>query len=207
MNDRMDKQLFRCKCACIYSCTPSSRMVLQQSEVQTLVHHYHILSPLPSAIHFFFCDSRNVYCFTADRTSFLEVVSCHHSLPVFFSFQLCQHRHRSSHRSHPLHSHSISHSHSMVNLLFVFCCRFGSHKSEIEGGSVSKKVLFQGFETRGTPLSAARLTLEAMKPQQTSNENILRWYFELVPSVRIRCQLVDLTDKILADEEEKSKVM
>ncbi|ULT90733.1 hypothetical protein L3Y34_008803 [Caenorhabditis briggsae] len=36
----------------------------------------------------------------------------------------------------------------------------------------------KGFETRGTPLSSARLTLEAMKPHQTSNENILRWYFE-----------------------------
>ncbi|KAF1750478.1 hypothetical protein GCK72_017028 [Caenorhabditis remanei] len=36
----------------------------------------------------------------------------------------------------------------------------------------------KGFETRGTSLSSARLTLEAMKPHQASNENILRWYFQ-----------------------------
>ncbi|CAI2354502.1 unnamed protein product [Caenorhabditis sp. 36 PRJEB53466] len=36
----------------------------------------------------------------------------------------------------------------------------------------------KGFETRGTPLSASRLTLDAMKPHQASNEHILRWYFE-----------------------------
>lgn len=42
----------------------------------------------------------------------------------------------------------------------------------------NNKSVLKGFETRGSPLSSARMTLEAMKPHQASNENILRWYFE-----------------------------
>ncbi|CAB3398456.1 unnamed protein product [Caenorhabditis bovis] len=36
----------------------------------------------------------------------------------------------------------------------------------------------KGFETRGTPLSSARLTLEALKSKQIKNEKVLRWYYQ-----------------------------